>query len=303
VRVLITGVSGFAGSHLARACADAGDQVTGITRQDTDLIDGDGVRRTVAAAEPDVVYHLAALSSVGRSWADPGRTLHENVVGGTNVLEAVRHEAPQAQVVWASSCEVYGSPESVPIPETARLRPESPYAVSKLAGEQLVDVYVRAYGLRAVIARPFNHTGPGQRDIFIVSSLARQAAEARLAGASDLRVVTGNPDTRRDFTDVRDVVRAYRLLAAAPEARAGEAFNVSSGLSRSATDQVALLDELLPGVAVQHIVDPARVRAHEVMELAGSPARIGEVVGWAPEIDYRDTVRETIEWWERELRG
>jgi GDP-4-dehydro-6-deoxy-D-mannose reductase len=306
VRVLITGASGFAGSHLARLCADAGDTVTGVSRSggagsaSLDLLDAPAVSELVASVRPEVVYHLAALSSVGRSWEAPAQTLGSNVGGAVNLLEAVRSGAPDARVVWASSCEVYGVPEHLPIRESAPMAPASPYAVSKAAGEQLVRVYSAAYGLRVVVARPFNHTGPGQRDIFIVSSLARQAAEARLAGASALRLVTGNPDTRRDFTDVRDVVRAYRLLADSASAT-GEAFNVSTGRSISAAGQVALIGELLDGIEVEHVVDPARVRAHEVMDLTGSPEQIREAVGWEPEIPYRETLRQTIEWWERTL--
>ncbi len=313
MRVLITGMTGFAGSHLATACVAGGDSVVGVSRRGgsvaglevdpVDLRDGPAVRRVVAEAEPEVLYHLAALSSVGRSWEDPAETLEDNVVGAVNVLEAVRHVAPRARVVWASTCEVYGTPERLPLTESHRQHPESPYAVSKLAGEQLVRVYARAHGLQVVIARPFNHTGPGQRDIFIVSSLARQAAEARLAGAPELRLVTGSPATRRDFCDVRDVVRAYRLLATRPASgEAGEAFNVCSGRSVSAAEQVALIGELLEGVRVDHIVDPERVRAHEVMDLTGSFDRIHEAVGWTPEIPYRETLRATIDWWERELR-
>ncbi|HSO98734.1 MAG TPA: GDP-mannose 4,6-dehydratase [Solirubrobacteraceae bacterium] len=306
MRVLITGASGFAGAHLARLCTDAGDAVTGVSRSGgpgclvLDLLDAPAVTELVASVRPQVVYHLAALSSVGRSWEAPAQTLAANIGGAVNLLEAVRSGAPAARVVWASSCEVYGVPERLPIRESAPLAPANPYAVSKTAGEQLVRVYAAAYGLQVVIARPFNHTGPGQRGIFIVSSLARQAAEARLAGAAALCVVTGNPDTRRDFTDVRDVVRAYRLLAGSASAT-GAVFNVSTGRSISAAEQVALLGELLDGIDVEHIVDPARVRAHEVMDLSGSPERIREAVGWQPEIPYRVTLRQTIEWWEREL--
>jgi GDP-4-dehydro-6-deoxy-D-mannose reductase len=149
-----------------------------------------------------------------------------------------------------------------------------------------------------VRARPFNHAGPGQLPIFIVSSLARQAAGARLSGARTLRIVTGNPDTRRDFTDVRDVVRAYRLLA--DHADPG-VYNVSSGRSLAAAEQVGLVGELLAPIAVEHVVDPARVRAHEVMDLRGANDRIATSTGWRPEIPFRQTMLDTIDWWEREL--
>ncbi len=310
MRVLITGASGLAGGYLARACVAAGDEVVGLSRQGraaegagagraVDVRDAAAVRGAVGDAAPQVVYHLAALSSVGRSWEDPAETLQTNVLSSVHLLEALRLEAPAARVVWVSSCEVYGRPARLPISEDAPVQPASPYAVSKAAGEQLAGVYAQAYGLQVITARPFNHTGPEQRPIFILSSLARQAAEARLRGSESLRVATGNPHTRRDFTDVRDVVRAYRLLAERAEPAV---YNVSSGRSVSAAEQVALLAELIAPIQVEHVVDPGRVRAHEVMELAGSPERIRAATGWEPEIPFRETMRQTIEWWEQQLR-
>jgi GDP-4-dehydro-6-deoxy-D-mannose reductase len=311
-RVLITGASGFAGSWLARACAEAGDEVIGVARRvdadppdsyelvALDLRDADGVRRLFRVREPDVIFHLASLSSVGNSWEHPADTVRENVDTAINVLEALRLDVPDARTVWVSSCEVYGTPSSVPIPEDAPLAPANPYAVSKLAGEQLAAVYADAHGLELVRARPFNHTGPGQQSQFIVSSLARQVAEGQLAGEDPIELVTGNPDTRRDFTDVRDVVRAYRLLARTDGHR-GEAFNVSSGKSVSAAEQVELFASLIAPVRVEHVVDASRVRAHEVMELCGDPTRLRETTGWEREIPFRQTVAEMIEWLEREL--
>jgi GDP-4-dehydro-6-deoxy-D-mannose reductase len=263
-----------------------------------DLRDGEATRATFREVAPEVVYHLAALSSVGRSWEDPAGTMQDNVATATNVLEAVRLEAPGARVVWVSSCEVYGTSARLPIEECAPIQPANPYAVSKAAGELLANVYADVHGLDLVRVRPFNHTGPGQRPTFIVSSLAKQVAEARIAGAHTLRIVTGNPDTRRDFTDVRDVARAYRLLAqGAPDS----IYNVSSGHSISAAEQVQLLAELAAPIELHHEVDPSRVRAHEVMDLRGANDRIRHATGWRPEIPFRQTMRDTVEWWEREL--
>jgi GDP-4-dehydro-6-deoxy-D-mannose reductase len=200
--------------------------------------------------------------------------------------------------VWVSSCEVYGVPETLPTPEDAPLQPANPYAVSKASGEWLAEVYAASYGLDIVRARPFSHSGPGQLPIFLLSSLTRQAAEGRRAGVERLELVTGNGATRRDFTDVRDVVRAYRLLAD----RAGPGvYNVSSGVSVSAADQVALIAELLQPIEVVHVVDPQRVRAHEVMDLRGAHDRLTAATGWEPEIPLRTTMSDTIAWWEAEL--
>jgi GDP-4-dehydro-6-deoxy-D-mannose reductase len=309
LRVLITGASGFAGAHLARACTEAGDSVTGVSRtgavpagggsaQALDLLDAAAVRTVVGSVSPEVVYHLAALSSVGQSWSEPARTLRENVVSAANLLEALRLEAPEARVVWVSSCEVYGNAERLPIEEDAPLRPANPYAVSKAGAEMLAELYADAYELNVTRARPFSHAGPGQQPIFILSSLARQGAEARLAGARELRVATGNAQTRRDFTDVRDVVRAYRLLAGS-DSRA--VFNVSTGVSVSAAEHVQLLAELIAPIELEHVVDPDRVRAYEVMDLRGSHDRLTAATGWEPSIPLRQTFADTIEWWEREL--
>lgn len=263
-----------------------------------DLRAAEAVREAVATAAPEVIYHLAALSSVGRSWDEPGVTLAANVAGAVNLLEAVRHEAPGARLVWVSTCEVYGVPEALPIPESAPVRPANPYAVSKATGEMLAAVFAEVHGLDIVTARPFSHSGPGQRPIFLLASLARQAAEGRLAGTTRLRIVTGNPDTRRDFTDVRDVVTAYRRLAGSGPVGI---YNVSSGRSVSATDQVALLAELIDPIEVVHEVDPNRVRAHEVMDLRGDHARLSAATGWQPVIPLRQTMAEAIAWWEERL--
>jgi GDP-4-dehydro-6-deoxy-D-mannose reductase len=313
VRALVTGASGLAGGWLCQASVEAGDTVLGVSRAGTvpdavceavalDLADADGVAALIARARPEVVYHLAALSSVGRSWEQPAQTLGANVGGAVNLLAAVRAQAPEAHVVWVSSCEVYGAPGQLPTPEQAPLDPPNPYAVSKAAGEMLARVYAQAHGLRITCARPYSHSGPRQRPLFLLSNLARQGAQARRAGAAALEVVTGNADTRRDFTDVRDVARAYRLLAALPAAPGEMAiYNVCSGHSISTAEQVATLAALLAPVAVRHVVDPARVRASEVMELRGDPAKLTAATGWQAQIPFEQTMADTIEWWEREL--
>jgi GDP-4-dehydro-6-deoxy-D-mannose reductase len=307
LRALITGASGFAGGYLVRGCHAAGDEVLGISRRGTvpcgealsvDLLDAPAVRSAVRSLAPQVVYHLAALSSVGRSWEEPASTLQDNIASAVNVLEAVRLEAPSARLVWVSSCQIYGAPDRLPADEDAPVRPDNPYGVSKASGDMLAGVYAAAHGLDVIRARPFNHTGPGQPPLFILSSLARQAAEGRLAGVDTLRVRTGNAATRRDFTDVRDVARAYRLLAERAEPGI---YNVSSGRSISAAEQVQLLADLIAPIEVRHEVDPHRVRAHEVMDLSGSHDRLTAATGWRPEITLRQTMSDTIEWWEREL--
>jgi GDP-4-dehydro-6-deoxy-D-mannose reductase len=247
-------------------------------------------REVVEAAAPDVVYHLAARAHVGASWEDPQGTIAANVGMTVALLEAVRASAPDAVVVVVGSGEQYGPPERVPTTEDAPLRPQNPYAVSKASGDLAAGFYADAYGLRVVRVRAFNHAGPGQEPRYAIASFAQQVAAGLDAGDDPVRVVTGSPDTRRDFTDVRDVVRAYRLLAARGEAGV---WNVCSGVSRSARELVAALGEVA-GVAVDHVVDPARVRAHEVHEIRGSAERLHADTGWAPEVPLARTLADTL---------
>jgi GDP-4-dehydro-6-deoxy-D-mannose reductase len=294
VRALVTGATGFAGGHLVEHLRSSGDAVVVLTRADADLLDATSVRRAVSAATPEVVYHLAAQAHVGRSWEDPAGTLSGNLEMTANVLESVRLEAPAATVVAVSSGEVYGPPASLPVDESAELRPQNPYAVSKAAGDLLARFYADAHGLRVVRPRAFNHSGPRQQPAYAIASFARQIALGSLSGDTPVVVRTGNGQTRRDYTDVRDVVRAYRLLALHGEP--GEAYNVCSGRTASAAELVAACAEVA-GVEVSHVIDPALVRAHEVLEIRGSFERLRAATGWTPEIDLRTTLRDTIDWW------
>ncbi len=280
---------------MARACVEAGEDVVGLSRSSgTDLRDPRATREAVRAIAPEVVYHLAALSSVGRSWEDPAAVLADNADLTLSVLEAVRGEAPRARVLLVSSGEVYGAPADVPVRETAPLRPQNPYAVSKATADLLGGLYADAHGLAVVVARAFNHAGPGQADIFALSSFARQIAE----GTETIR--TGRLTTRRDFTDVRDVAHAYRLLAERGEP--GEAYNVCSGRSAAIAELVGLLGQAA-GREIRHEEDPARVRAHEVPDLYGSPEKLRAATGWEPEIPLARTAADTLEWWERHQAG
>src|SRR3954453_4078511 len=264
VGVAITGASGFAGGHLLDACTTAGDAVVTLSRSaGVHLLDAEATRRAVAEAAPDVLYHLAAKASVGRSWEDPRRALTENVTMTLNVLEAVGAEAPEATGVVVGTGEVYGPPQRLPVPEDAPLQPQNPYAVSKASAELLAGFYADAHGCQVIRTRAFNHAGPRQSPIYAIASFARQIADGRGRGKNPARVVPGNPDVRRDFTDVRCVARAYRLLAA--RAPAG-VYNVCSGVTPSIREIVAQLGDVA-GVRVDHAVDRALVRDHEVMEI------------------------------------
>jgi GDP-4-dehydro-6-deoxy-D-mannose reductase len=246
-----------------------------------------------------VVHHLAARAHVGESWSEPEAFLRDNVAMTFNLLDAVRQEAPEAAVVVAASSELYGPPAELPVDESAPLRPQNPYAVSKAGSDLLAGFFADAHGLRIFRARAFNHSGPGQKPIYAIASFARQVAAGVLAGEDPVRVVTGNPDARRDYTDVRDVVRAYRALAERAEPGI---YNVCSGRPASAAELVAALGRVA-GVEVEHVADPALRRANEVMEVRGSYERLHAATGWEPELPLDQTLADTVAWWTEEIRA
>ena len=299
-RPFVTGGRGFSGRHLIDVLRSRGQDPEAPGRDELELLDAEAVRAVVRALQPPAVYHLAALASVPASWEDPRATLMENLECTLNVLEAVRCEARDAAVVVTGSGEVYGAPERLPVDEQAPLRPQSPYAVSKAAGDLLAAQYADAHGLCVIRTRSFNQAGPGQSDLYVLGTLTRQVAAAELAGADAATIRLGNLDSRRDFTDVRDVARAY---ADAVEARApAGTYNLCSGTAVSVRE----LLELLSGparVEVRHEVDPERVRAHDVPEIRGSNERIRAATGWQPRIPLEQTVADALDDWRERLRA
>jgi len=292
VRAFITGAGGFVGQWLAAHLGASGD---GLVARDaeTDVTDENAVARAIEEAEPDVVYHLAARSHVGESWQSPVEVLRVNVLGTAAVLAATRRAAaPETTVVVVSSAEVYGalSPDELPVAETAPLRPATPYAASKAAAEVVALQAWRGYGQHVVVARPFNHVGPGQSEKFAVPGLARRILDARRAGSREVPV--GTVTTRRDFTDVRDVVRAYRLLAQAGEP--GGVYNVCSGRD-VAIAEIAERLMTLSGGRLRLVTDPDLVRPVDVQVVRGDPSRLQSATGWAPEIPLDETLRSVLE--------
>jgi GDP-4-dehydro-6-deoxy-D-mannose reductase len=273
-----------------------GHEVIGPGSDELDLRDAPRTRAFVADAAPARVFHLAALASVGKSWEDPHRALVANQEMTLNLLEAVRASAPGAHVLLAGSGEVYGSPDELPVSEDAPLRPQSPYAVSKAAADLLGALYADAWGVHVVRVRAFNHAGPGQSDDYVVGTITRQIAAAEAAGEHELVLFTGNADSGRDFTDVRDVVAAYVLAIEAP---AG-AYNVASGRAATVRELVELA-RTQTEIEIRHEVDPARVRAHDTREIRGSAARLREATGWQPQITLAQTLADAIASWRDEL--
>lgn len=294
----MTGGRGFAGSHLVALLRERGVEVAAPSHAELDLLDGDAVARALTAARPAAVFHLAALASVGRSWDAPHEALRENLAMTVNLLEAVRSSAPAAAVLVTGSGEVYGPPARLPVDEDAPLRPQNPYAVSKAACDLLAGQYADAHGLRVVRTRAFNHAGPGQSDEYVVGTLTRQVAEAELEGRSEVVLRTGNVDARRDFTDVRDVVRAY---AAAVELEPG-AYNICRGEAVAVRELIGIVGQVAR-VTIRHEVDPGRLRPNDVPEVRGSAARLSELTGWAPQVALEDTIRDALAAWRERLRA
>ena len=295
MRALITGAAGFVGGHLWAHAAERGAELVGPSREELDLLDAAAVRGLVADFRPDSVFHLAALASVGQSWSEPAETLDNNMRATLNLLEAVRAEVPEAVVLAAGSGEQYGpvAEDRLPVGEDEPFRPQNPYAVSKASADLLAGFYADAHGLRVVRTRAFNHAGPGQSDAYVVAAFARQIAEAERAGLEELVIETGNLAPRRDFTDVRDVVRAYWL---AVEQGVPAIYNVCSGVSVPVADILARLADLTD-LRVEQRTDPARLRKHEVMDIRGSHERLTEATGWQPEIALETTLADTLDWW------
>jgi GDP-4-dehydro-6-deoxy-D-mannose reductase len=299
MRVLITGATGFAGGHLAERCRSEGAEVVGLSRTDgdvrVDLTDAAAVRAVLADVRPDRIFHLAAHASVAKSWDEPEAALQNNIFSTLNLLEAARRECPGTRVLAAGSGEEYGPvpADRLPVTEEQPLRPQNPYATSKASADLLAGFYADAHRLRVIRTRAFNHAGPGQSDTYAVSSFARQIAEAEAEGRDAVEVSTGNIDVRRDFTDVRDVVRAYWL---ALEGCEPGVYNVCAGRS-------AAIRDILAGLAshtqldVRQRTDPGKVRKHEVMEIRGSHDLLTGCTGWEPEIPLADTLRDTLDWW------
>jgi GDP-4-dehydro-6-deoxy-D-mannose reductase len=293
VRALVTGANGFVGSWLTAYLREQGDEVLGIDRE-VNITDGAAVRDAFVAAAPDAVYHLAARANVGDSWVDPEDVLQVNAVGTLHVLEAARACPAPPRVLLTSSAEVYGSvvEDQLPVTEETPLAPVTPYAASKVAAEYLGVQAQLAYGLPVIRVRPFNHVGPGQSPGFVVAALAARIVAAAREGAATIAV--GNLEARRDLTDVRDIVRAYRLLMRS--GTPGDVYNVCSGRDVAISDVAdRLLD--LAGVALRLVPDSELMRPVDVPVVRGDLSKLHDATGWAPEYDLDTTLRDVLEQW------
>lgn len=288
MRALVTGGGGFVGRHLVAHLAEVGDEVV---LSEVDITDGPAVVAEMVAVAPDAVYHLAGLAHVGQSWEQPGETFRVNTVGTVEVLAAAARIQALPRVLVVSSAEVYGAvtPADVPLAEGAPTRPTSPYAASKLAAEVAARQAHLGWGLPTVCVRSFNHTGPGQAPGFLVPALARRIAHAERTG--DVVLPVGNLTPRRDFTDVRDVVRAYRLVLAKGEA--GVTYNVCTGRA-VAVEEIAERMRGLATVPVRFEADPALVRPVDVPVLLGDNRALVDATGWEPRIPLEQTLADVL---------
>lgn len=316
MRALITGAGGFVGQHLCTYLLTHTDwELLGTSYPEPvenprphtclslvylDLRDADSVREAIGSFRPDVIFHLAAQSHVPTSLADPWETLENNMRAQLNVLEGVRRAHPSARVIVIGSNEEYGwpRPEELPLTEESPLRPVNPYAVSKVGQDFLGLQYHLAYGMDVVRLRPFNHTGPGQSPRFVVPSFSRQIARIE-AGLQEPVMRVGNLDVARDFTDVRDIVRAYHI--AAMQGEAGEVYNLASGVARSVR---GILETLLSftQVPIRVEVDPSLYRPADVPVIYGSAEKFHRRTGWKPHIPWEQTLRDALEYWRQKVR-
>ncbi|MFZ5800531.1 MAG: GDP-mannose 4,6-dehydratase [Candidatus Omnitrophota bacterium] len=316
-RALITGITGFVGSHLAEfLLKQKGIKVYGIERwrsktenidqikdrlilHECDIRDATSVKKVISSIRPDYIFHLAAQSFVPTSWHAPVETLTTNIIGELNIFEAVKELKLNCRIQIACSSEEYGMvyKNEVPIKETNPLRPLSPYGVSKVAQDLLGYQYHQSYGLKVIRTRAFNHTGPRRGEVFVSSNFAKQIALIE-KGKQEPTIYVGNLKARRDFTDVRDVVRAYWL--AVQKGQPGELYNICSGRAITISQ---LLNILLSLSRVKPKIkpEPQRMRPSDVEILLGDASKFRRQTGWKPQIPLKQTLKDLLDYWRERI--
>jgi len=311
-KAFVTGITGFAGSHLAELLLKKGFEVYGLCRWrsrienieqiktkvnliEGDLLDAHSLQEAVIEVRPDFIFHLAAQSFVPASWTSPAVTLETNIVGSCNLFEAVRAAQITPVIQIASSSEVYGlvKPDEVPIKEENPLRPLSPYGVSKLAMDFLGYQYFKSYKMKIVRTRGFNHTGERRGEPFVCSSFAKQIAEIE-KGKKEKVIKVGNLSAKRDFTDVRDMVNGY--LLAALRGKSGEVYNICSEKAWQIKDMLEMLISFSK-VKVKIEKDPERLRPSDIPVLLGDCSKFKKQTGWEPKIPFEKTLKDLLNYW------
>ena len=314
---MITGISGFAGSHLADYLLELGNfEVSGtikwrsrldnikhilkkIKLYECDIRDAQAVRYVINEVKPDYIFHLAAQSYVPFSWRAPSETLITNIIGEVNIFEAVRELKPDTLIQIAGSSEEYGLvyPEEIPIKETNPLRPLSPYAVSKVAQDLLGFQYYKSYGLKIIRTRAFNHTGPRRGEVFVSSNFARQIVEVEKKKREPV-IYVGNLEAVRDFLDVRDVVKGYYL--ALKKGIPGEVYNIASGRGVRIRELLEMLISFSK-VDLEIKQDASRMRPSDVQLLVGDYEKFKSQTGWVPEISFEKTLKDLLDYWRERI--
>jgi GDP-4-dehydro-6-deoxy-D-mannose reductase len=314
-KYLITGFSGFVSKHFLELLdkREEGAAVLGFDLHDPtfdlngfhhlkcgferlDLLDKEKMQNAMFQFQPNYVLHLAAYSSVAFSWKNPILSFQNNTNIFLNLIEADRLLRLNTRILSVGSSEEYGNvtERDIPLREEMQLKPVSPYAVARVSQEMLSQVYAKGFDVDVVITRSFNHVGPGQRDIFVVSSFAKQLAEGAKKGVKKIDIVTGDLSIIRDFTDVRDVVRAYYKLL--KKGRKGEIYNVCSGRGTTLSDILKIMSDYV-GVEVERRVDASLVRPQDNRVIIGSNAKIQNDIGWKPEIPLEKALEDAVEDW------
>ncbi len=314
MKVLITGIAGFVGSHLAELLLRKGEDLFGIClpgeglenirdiKKDLhlancDITDFDRLSSVVRKINPDEVYHLAAFSAVGKSFSQPLSVIETNIRGTLYLLEILRNSRKKPRIVIVGSSDMYGvvKPRDIPITEEKTLLPVSPYGSSKAACDLLAYQFFQSYGVQAIRARAFNHAGPRQGLGFVVPDFASQIAKIE-AGILPPVMEVGNLSSRRDISDVRDVARAYRLLM--KKGKAGEAYNICSGKAQSIKRVLKTLISL-SRKKIREKTDEKKNRPAEIPVLAGDNSKIRRTTGWKPKIPIQTTLTDTLNFWRR----
>ena len=301
-RVLIFGAGGFVGSYLCKEFLNNGYKVSGTDKGEgsalpsevdfykTDLMQADEVKKLIGQIQPDIIVNLAAISSVGASWNMPQTTMAINVIGALNIMEAARKSEQKPRILFVGSSEEYVISEN-PLDENTQLNANNPYGISKVTQEQLAKLYREQYGLKIYCVRPFNHTGIGQRDTFVFPSFCKQVAEIDKSG-KDGKIQVGNLKVKRDFSHVKDVVRAYRMIVESDNCN--QIYNVGSGNAYSLEDMLTYII----GLSDQNIeieVDQNRIRPTDQPVICCDRSLIGKELGWEPQYNVYDALREMYE--------
>ena len=309
MKILITGISGFVGSHLAELCLKNGCEVHGtvrwrsnlenledirekITLHECDITDYFAISKIINEVKPDRIFHLAAQSFVKASWIYPHKTIETNIMGELNLFEAVRNAKYNPRIMIAGSSEEYGQVDKLPITEETPLKPLSPYAVSKVTQDMLGYQYFKSYGMHIIRTRGFNHTGPRRGDVFVCSTFAKQIVAIERGQQKTIKV--GNLEAERDFTDVRDMVRAYWL--ALEKGVPGEVYNICSGVAFQMKGILNMLRKMSK-VNIKIEVDPERMRPSDLPVLRGDNSKFVKQTGWEREVPFPGTLRDILEYW------